>query len=328
MKLVIQIPCLNEEATLPETIAELPTELPGIDTIELLIIDDGSSDRTRAVARECGVQHIVGFPQNRGLARAFMAGLDAALQVGADVIVNTDADNQYRGADIAQLVAPIVDGSADVVVGDRQVQSIAHFSATKKQLQRLGSWVVRQASHTAVVDATSGFRAFSREAAERLVVTSDFSYTLETLIQAGHARLAVRSVPVQTNAPTRESRLFRGIPQYLRESALTIVRIYALYKPMRTFFTAAALLLAGGLALMLRFLYYYIRGGGSAGHVQSLILAAILVILAATTAVSGMLADLIGANRAILEDIVRRLRRLERGGEPGAADAPQRPERP
>jgi glycosyltransferase involved in cell wall biosynthesis len=310
MKLVIQIPCFNEADHLAETLADLPRDLPGIDQIEWLVIDDGSRDGTAQRARELGVHHLVRFRRNRGLARAFMAGLDAGLRLGADIIVNTDADNQYCGADIAKLVAPIVAGEADLVVGDRQVHTIAHFSPIKVKLQQLGSWVVRLASDTTVADATSGFRAFSRGAAERLVVTSDFSYTLETLIQAGSARLALRSVPIRTNAPTRPSRLFKGIPQYVKNSGITILRIYTLYKPLKAFLAIAAVLGLWGFLIGARFLWYYLSEG-SAGHVQSLILAAILLIAAFNAALVGLLADLVGANRFLLEEIVRRLRQLE-----------------
>ncbi len=310
MKLVIQIPCYNEAENLEATLADLPRELPGVDVIEWLVIDDGSVDGTLERARELGVHHVVRFRRNRGLARAFMAGLDACLRVEADIVVNTDADNQYCGADIAKLVAPIVAGEADLVVGDRQVHTIPHFSFAKVKLQQLGSWVVRVASGTTVNDATSGFRAISRAAAQQLVVTSDFSYTLETLIQAGTARLALRSVPIRTNAPTRPSRLFKGIPQYLKNSGITILRIYTLYKPLRAFMLISMVFFLWGALLGGRFIWFYLQGDGG-GHVQSLILVAILVIMGFTSAVVGLLADLVGANRFLLEDVVRRLRRLE-----------------
>jgi len=310
VKLVIQIPCYNEAENLEATLADLPRELPGVDVIEWLVIDDGSVDGTLERARELGVHHVVRFRRNRGLARAFMAGLDACLRVEADIVVNTDADNQYCGADIAKLVAPIVAGEADLVVGDRQVHTIPHFSFAKVKLQQLGSWVVRVASGTTVNDATSGFRAISRAAAQQLVVTSDFSYTLETLIQAGTARLALRSVPIRTNAPTRPSRLFKGIPQYLKNSGITILRIYTLYKPLRAFMLISMVFFLWGALLGGRFIWFYLQGDGG-GHVQSLILVAILVIMGFTSAVVGLLADLVGANRFLLEDVVRRLRRLE-----------------
>ncbi|MBK8480148.1 MAG: glycosyltransferase family 2 protein [Proteobacteria bacterium] len=313
MKLIIQIPCFNERDTLAQTVAELPRALPGIDCLEYLVIDDGSHDGTADVARACGVHHVVRFAQNRGLARAFMAGIDACLRLGADVIVNTDADNQYLAADIPRLIAPILEGRAEVVVGDRQVQQVAAFSPLKKRLQRLGSWVVRLASHTAVPDATSGFRAYAREAALRLFVTNEFTYTLETLIQTGHANLAVCSVPVGTNPRTRASRLFRSIPQYVRRSMATILRIYTMYRPLRAFLGVAALLFLPGLALGLRFLYFHLTATGAAGHIQSVILAATLLLLAFTVLLFGMLADLIGANRKLLEELLLRQRRLEYG---------------
>lgn len=310
MKLIIQIPCYNEEETLPETVADLPTQIDGIDTIEYLIIDDGSADRTSEVAREVGVHHIVRFADNRGLARGFMAGLDACLKLGADIVVNTDADNQYKGQDIPKLVRPLIDGEADIVVGDRQVMTIEHFSATKKQLQKFGSWVVRQASATTVVDATSGFRAISRDAAMRMFVVNEFTYTLETLIQAGRNRLEVASVPIGTNPKTRESRLFKSIPDYINRAGSTIVRIYTMYKPLRTFFTIAAICLIIATAIGGRFLYFFINGEGD-GHVQSLLLATILFNAGFVTLMVGILADLVAANRKLMEDAVTRLRRIE-----------------
>lgn len=313
MKLIIQIPCFNERETLAQTVAELPRALPGIDCLEYLVIDDGSHDGTAEVARACGVHHVVRFTHNRGLARAFMAGIDACLRLGADVIVNTDADNQYAASDIPRLIEPILAGRAEVVVGDRQVQQIAEFSSLKKRLQRLGSWVMRLASHTGVPDATSGFRAYAREAALRLFVTNEFTYTLETLIQTGHANLAICSVPVGTNPRTRDSRLFRSIPQYVRRSVATILRIYTMYRPLRAFLGVAALLFVAGLGLGVRFLYFHFTAQGAAGHIQSVILAATLLLLAFTVLLFGMLADLVGANRKLLEEILLRLRRLEYG---------------
>ncbi|MCA9671496.1 MAG: glycosyltransferase family 2 protein [Myxococcales bacterium] len=317
MKLIIQIPCLNEEKTLPETIADLPRHIDGVDTIEYLIIDDGSVDRTSEIAREVGVHHVVRFPQNRGLARAFMAGIDACLRLGADIIVNTDADNQYSGADIPALVRPIVEHRADFVVGDRQIEAVDEFSETKKRLQRFGSWVVRLASNTRVPDTTSGFRAISREAALRMFVTSEFTYTLETIIQAGHANLAVDAVPIRTNPKTRDSRLFKSIPQYIRRSMATIVRIYTMYKPLKAFIYLASLLFLGGLVLGVRFLYFHLTSGPQgAGHIQSLILAAVLTIVAFIVLLSGLIADLVAANRKLLQDAIIRLRRLEYDGVP------------
>lgn len=310
MKLIVQIPCLNEEATLPVTVRDIPRQIEGVDVVELLVIDDGSSDRTAEVARELGVEHIVRFRRNRGLAAAFAAGLDAALRLGADIIVNTDADNQYAGADIPRLIAPILAGQADVVVGDRQIDTIPHFSFTKKRLQKLGSWVVRQASDTDIPDTTSGFRAYSREAALRLNVVSDYTYTLETIIQAGKQRLALTHVPVRTNPKLRESRLIHSIPAYLRRSAETIVRIYAMYEPLRVFVAAGILLLLAGLALSLRYLYFVFQGEGK-GHVQSVIIAAVFFIAGFQVILIGLVADLIAINRRLSEEILLRVRRME-----------------
>jgi glycosyltransferase involved in cell wall biosynthesis len=311
MKLVIQIPCLDEAQTLPATLAALPREVEGFDEVELLVVDDGSSDGTARVARENGVRQVVRFAGNRGLARAFTAGLDASLRLGADVIVNTDADNQYDAGCIPELVRPILEGRAEMVVGDRRVDSVEDFSAAKKSLQRFGSWVVRRASDLDVPDATSGFRALSREAALALTVTSDFTYTLETLIQAGASRLAVEAVPVRTNPKTRESRLFGGTWSYVRRSMGTIVRIYTMYHPLRTFLVLALLFLLGGLVAGGRFLYFFFTTEGPTGHTQSLILAAILVLAAFQIALFGMIADLVGANRKLLEGVSRRVRRIE-----------------
>ncbi len=298
MKCIIQIPCLNEEKTLPVTLNDLPKSLPGIDEIEILVIDDGSTDRTVAVARECGVHHVVGFRRNRGLARAFALGIDTCLARGADVIVNTDADNQYYGPDIAKLVAPIVAGEADLVVGDRQTQSIEHFSALKKCLQKHGSLLVGSISGMHVPDATSGFRAMTRDAALELNVISDFSYTLETLIQAGRKKLAVVSVPIRTNKVLRKSRLFRSVFSFVKRSAATMVRVYTTHEPLKVFFLAALVLIPFG-----RFLYY-----GAAGHVQSLILGAVLFIASAFLFTVGVLSDLINANRKLLEQLLRKQR--------------------
>ncbi|HZR82395.1 MAG TPA: glycosyltransferase family 2 protein [Candidatus Binatia bacterium] len=308
-KLIIQIPCLNEADALPATIASLPRRLPGIDEIEILVVDDGSVDGTSEVARRAGAHHIIRFPQNQGLARAFSAGIDAALKLGADVIVNTDADNQYEARDIPALIAPIVDGKADMVVGDRGTDGLAHFSPVKRWLQSYGSWVVRGLSGTSVPDAASGFRALSRRAALRLNVISDFTYTLETLIQAGKKQLAVTHVPVGSRE-TRPSRLFRSIPSYLYRSFVTMVRIYSLYEPIRVFWLLGGLMVAGGVALGLRFLYAYFTSGG-AGMVQSLILAAALSIIGVQTILMGLIADLIGANRSLVEDTLLRVRKIE-----------------
>jgi glycosyltransferase involved in cell wall biosynthesis len=327
MKLVIQIPCYNEEKTLPATVADLPREVPGFDQVEYLVVDDGSSDRTVEVARGLGIRHLVRFPVNRGLARAFMAGIDASLRVGADVIVNTDADNQYDASCIPDLVRPILDGEAEMVIGDRQVDRVEEFSATKKRLQKFGSWVVRKAAAAQVPDATSGFRAFTREAALRLFVTSDFTYTLETIIQASAAGMALAAVPIRTNPKTRESRLFRGMWSYIRRSAGTIVRIYTMYNPLKTFLTLALLLLLGGLGAGGRWLYFFFTTEGQTGHTQSLILAAILILAAFQVALFGMVADLVGANRKLLESLLKRVRRIEadQGGEAEQEGDPAEP---
>ena len=310
-KLIIQIPCYNEQEFLPQTLRDLPRKLPGIDRIEWLVIDDGSSDGTAEVASNLGVDHIVRLPQNRGLAGAFVAGLEAALQFDADLIVNTDADNQYRGEDVMRLVKPILDGNADIVVGDRGVATLAHFSPLKRWLQRMGSWVVQRAAGVDIPDATSGFRALSREAALRTLILSEYSYTLESLIQAGARQLVVAYVPVGTNPQTRPSRLMRSLPQYLIHSGLTILRTYTLYRALRVFLTVGGLMIAGGVLLGLRFLYFYFIGSGAAGHVQSLILAAILLIVGFQVCLIGLVADLIGFNRRILEEILYRIRGSE-----------------
>jgi glycosyltransferase involved in cell wall biosynthesis len=316
VKLVIQIPCLDEEESLPATLAGLPESIPGIDEIVVVVIDDGSRDATAHVAALAGVTEIVRFPNHQGLARAFAAGLERALQLGADVIVNTDADNQYSAADIPALIAPILRGDADIVIGDREPGSLEHFSLPKRLLQRAGSWVVRQLSGTLVPDATSGFRAFSRSAALKINVLSDFTYTLETIIQAGKKQLAVTHVPVRANPTQRPSRLFSGPSHYIRRSVSTLVRIYALYEPFKVFSMLGGTLIAIAGAIGLRFLFYYLSHGG-AGHVQSLILAAALLIIGFLTMLIGMLADLIGRNRQLSEDVLLRVRRLElelRGG--------------
>ncbi len=311
MKLIIQIPCLNEEATLPATIADLPRRVEGIDEIELLVIDDGSTDRTVAVARELGVDHIVRLTNNKGLAAGFQAGLDSCLKLGADVVVNTDADNQYRGEDVAKLVAPIVAGEADMVVGDRQVGQIEHFSGAKKGLQRLGSWVVRRLSGTEVTDATSGFRAYNREAALQLLVVDNFTYTLESLIQAGKELVAVDQVTIGTNPQTRESRLFASTGSYVRRNAPAILRIYARYEPLRVFATAAAVLLALAFAAWLPFLIDWIFNGDNSGHIQSLILGAVLFIAAVQMFALGVIGDLLAGQRAMTQRVFERVRRVE-----------------
>lgn len=324
MKLIIQIPCYNEAKTLPETVADLPRSLPGIDCIEYLVVDDGSTDDTARVARELGVHHVVRFTGNRGLAQAFAAGLDACLVRQADIIVNTDADNQYVGSDIALLVEPILAGRADMVVGDRQVASVPSFSPLKRSLQRLGSWVISRAAGAAIPDAASGFRALTREAALRTLVLSSYSYTLETLIQAGAQHMKVEYAPIRTNAPRRPSRLMHHLPDYLSNSATTIVRAYALYRPLRVFVMAGALAIFAGLLLGLRFLYFYAIGQGD-GHVQSLILTAVLLIIGFQTLLIGLVADLVGANRKITEELLYRVRRLESARtQPDEEHAPSR----
>ena len=309
MKLVIQIPCYNEAETLPSTLADLPRELPGIDSIERLVIDDGSADGTARVAEAAGVDRVVVLPKHLGLAYAFRAGLEEAVRMGADIIVNTDGDNQYRGEDVAALVKPIVEGRAEMVIGTRDLKAVG-FSAAKRLLQKIGSYLVRKVSGTRVPDATSGFRAFSRDAAMRLHVFSAFTYTLETIIQAGKSGIGLDFVPVRTNSKTRESRLYSSVPSYLMLSVQTIIRIYAVYEPMKMFLWLGLIpMFAGGL-LGVRFMYYFFHSG-SQGHIQSLILSAILIIIGFQTIVFGLLADLSGANRRLMEDALYRLRRLE-----------------
>ena len=308
MKLIIQIPCYNEAATLGITLRALPRALPGVDRVEWLVIDDGSTDATVAVAREGGVDHVISLPTNRGLARAFMAGLEACLRAGADIIVNTDADNQYQADDIPALIAPVVEGHADMVVGARPIEQIAHFSPLKKVLQRVGSRVVQLASNTRIPDAPSGFRAFSRSAAMQINVFSSYSYTLETIIQAGQKGMTVVSVPVRVNADLRPSRLVRSIPHYLLRSAVTIGRIFLIYRPLRFFLSVSALLFVPGFLVGVRFLYEMAIGRGQ-GHVQSLILVAILLIASVLFFILGLLAELISVNRRLLEDL--RTRQME-----------------
>jgi glycosyltransferase involved in cell wall biosynthesis len=310
MKLIIQIPCLDEEETLPVTLRDLPREVDGFESVEWLVIDDGSTDRTIEVAREHGVDHIVRLTNNKGLASGFQAGLDACLKLGADVIVNTDADNQYYGPDIAKLVVPIVEGNADMVVGDRQVMTIDHFSPAKKSLQRLGSWVVRRASNTDVPDTTSGFRAYNREAALALQVVSKFTYTLETIIQAGKMTVAVDHVPVRTNEKLRESRLFPSMWTYIRRNGLSIFRIYSMYEPLRVFMTGAILIVLVAAIVWSRFAYFYVTGEG-AGHVQSLILGAVLFNAAMLLAALGVIGDLLSGQRIMLQRTFERVRRVE-----------------
>jgi glycosyltransferase involved in cell wall biosynthesis len=310
MKLIIQIPCFNEEGQLPLTLSRLPRQIEGFEVVEWLIIDDGSTDRTVEVARERGVDHVVRLTNHKGLAAAFQAGLDAGLKLGADVIVNTDADNQYEGADVPKLVEPILRGQADMVVGDRQVDTIEHFSAFKKLLQRLGSWVVRHASSTEVPDTTSGFRAYNREAALQVQAVSKFTYTLETIIQAGKLLVAIEHVPIRTNSRTRESRLFPSSAAYVRRNALSIFRIYSQYEPLKVFWGGAILMGLAALAVFVRFLIYFIAGSGR-GHVQSLIAGAVLFNAAMLLGSLGVIGDLLAAQRTLSQRTFERVRRIE-----------------
>jgi glycosyltransferase involved in cell wall biosynthesis len=311
LKLIVQIPCHDEEQTLPQTLADIPREIAGVDEVELLVIDDGSTDRTLEVARECGVDHIVRLTNNKGLAVAFQAGLDACLKLGADVIVNTDGDNQYRGEDVPKLLGPVLAGEADMVVGNRDVARIDHFSGAKKRLQRLGSWIVRRLSGTDIADTTSGFRAYNREAALRLTVVDEFTYTLESLIQAGKMLVAVDQVQIGTNPKTRESRLFGSTGTYVRRNAVAILRIYARYEPLRVFSTAAAIVAVGALAAWTPFLADWVINGDSSGHIQSLILGAVLFIAAVQLFALGVIGDLLAGQRVMTQRVFERVRRVE-----------------
>jgi glycosyltransferase involved in cell wall biosynthesis len=316
MKLFIQIPCHNEEHSLPVALAALPRELPGVSSIETLVIDDGSTDRTAAVARELGVAHVVGFPRNQGLAKAFMLGIRSCLERGADIVVNTDADNQYDARDIPALIQPILDGRAEIVVGARPIATVEHFSPVKKLLQRIGSGVVARVSGTRVADAPSGFRAFSRDAASRLNVFSDYTYTLETIIQAGQKNMSIVSVPVRVNADLRPSRLVRSIFSYVRRSMVTILRILIIYRPVAFFLSVGSLLFLSGAALGVRFLYLRYWAEIGTGHVQSLILAAVLMIFGFQTGLLAFIADLLSVNRRLLEELLeaKRVARKDRDG--------------
>lgn len=310
MKLIIQIPCYNEAETLEVALNDLPKQIDGVDEIEYLIINDGSQDNTVEVAKNWGVHYVVNFKCNKGLAKGFMAGLDACLRQGADIIVNTDADNQYCGADIEKLVRPILDGKADIVIGERPIDDTEHFSPLKKRLQHIGSWTVRVASKTDVPDAPSGFRAYSRQAALKMNVVNEYTYTLETIVQAGRNKMAITSVPIRTNPELRKSRLFNSMFGYIKKSMLTIVRAFMMYKPLRFFTMIGSVIFLIGLVLGIRFLVFLFMGQ-SGGHIQSLILASTLMLLGFQTFISGLQADLISSNRKLLEDIQERVRRLD-----------------
>ena len=310
MKLIIQVPCYNEAETLQIALDDLPKQIDGIDEIEYLIINDGSEDNTVEVAANWGVHHIVNFTRNKGLARGFMAGLDVCLNYGADIIVNTDADNQYCGSDIEKLVRPILEGKADIVIGERPIDKTEHFSPLKKKLQHLGSWVVRKASNTSIPDAPSGFRAFSREAALHINVINEYTYTLETIVQAGRNKMAIVSVPIRTNSELRKSRLFNSMFGYIKKSMLTIIRAYLMYKPLRFFVISGLLPIIAGIFLGGRYIIYLIIGQAG-GHIQSLILASILILLGFMCVMMGITADVVAANRKILEEIQYRVRKAQ-----------------
>ncbi|MBR3307920.1 MAG: glycosyltransferase family 2 protein [Lachnospiraceae bacterium] len=309
MKLIIQIPCYNEAETLEIALNDLPKKIEGIDEIEYLIVNDGSTDKTVEVAVNWGVHHVVNFTRNKGLAKGFMAGIEACLAYGADIIVNTDADNQYCGEDIAKLVQPILDGTADIVVGERPIDDIPHFSWIKKKLQHFGSWVVRKASRTGIPDAPSGFRAFSREAAMHINVVNEYTYTLETIVQAGRNKMAITSVPVRTNPELRKSRLFSSMAGYIKKSMLTILRALLMYRPLAVLTALGFIPFAVGFGIGVRFIVFIVKGQ-SAGHIQSLILACTLMIIGFMTFIIGMLADVISANRKILEDVQYNVRKM------------------
>ena len=309
MKLIIQIPCYNEAETLEIALNDLPKHIDGIDEIEYLIINDGSKDNTVEVAKNWGVNYVVNFKKNKGLAKGFMAGLDACLRNGADIIVNTDADNQYCGEDIEKIIRPILNGEADIVIGERPIDQTEHFSPLKKKLQHFGSWVVRKASNSDIPDAPSGFRAYSRDAAMRLNVTNEYTYTLETIVQAGRTKMAMTSVPIRTNAELRPSRLFSSMFGYIKKSMLTIIRAYMMYKPLMAFTTLSTIPILGGIILGIRYIVRLVNGVGG-GNVQSLILCAMLIIIGVQTFVMGMLADVISANRKIMQDVQYKVRKM------------------
>jgi glycosyltransferase involved in cell wall biosynthesis len=312
MHLIVQIPCHNEEETLPATLADIPSNIPGVDAIETLVIDDGSTDNTVEVARRLEVNHILRLPGHKGLATAFQSGLDACLKLGADIIVNTDGDNQYPQADIPRLIAPILYNEADIVIGDRQVQTVPHFSPLKKRLQQWGSWVMHLASGMQVLDATSGFRAYSREAALRMSALTRYTYTLETIIQAGKKGLRVAHVPIQVNQPTRDSRLIRSNWAYVKQSAGTILRLYAFYEPLRTFFYISLPFVLAGLFALARFGYFYVTGQSGVGrHVQSVVVGGTLLTIGFLLFILGVIADLIAGNRMLIEETMYRIKRME-----------------
>ena len=309
-KVVVQIPCYNEEKSLPQTVSDIPRQIDGIDEVKILVIDDGSTDRTVEVAEEIGVDYIVKNAINKGLARTFHEGLVACLSIGADIIVNTDGDNQYRGQDIPKLIAPILKGESEIVIGDRETDKIPHFSPLKKRMQKIGSFVVRMLSDTDVRDPVSGFRAFSREAAMRMNILSPFSYTIETVIQAGKKYIAINSVPIGTNPKTRESRLFQSLPKFIERSLSTMIRMYTMYQPLRVFFIIGCLCILAGLVPSIRFLIYYLMGQGD-GHIQSLVLAAIFFIAGFQVLMIALVADVISFNRRLIEETLMRVRHIE-----------------
>lgn len=310
MKVIIQIPCYNEEETLPETLKHLPKQIAGVDVLETLVIDDGSTDKTSEVAKANGVTHIIRLTKRKGLANVFHTGLDACLKRGADIIVNTDADGQYKGEDIPRLVQPILEGKADIVIGNRDIEHVKQFSFIKKRLQRLGSWVIRQLTGSNIADATTGFRAYNKEAALRLNIISEYTYTLESIIQAEHKNLAIANITIHTNPVNRPSRLFKSIPEYIKRSIVTIIRVYAMFNPFRIFLTISTFFITIGVLLVSRFLYYYFLNQGT-GKVQSLIIAAVFLIIGFQMLVFGLVSDLIAANRRLIEDTLLRVKKLE-----------------